>query len=238
MAALMSTPVMCARPSGVVAAQTKPLRASGFYGNASSLSTSASARGVAGRGALVINMAASKAKKSRDLGMLKGMLEKEETLLVAGFNFQGLRNGEMIKFRRSLPAGAHMVIAKNTLMVKATEGSKWSAIEQCATGMNAWLFVDENIAPAILAVNGMKKVWNKAGIECEFTGAVLDGKWVDVGGIAALEKLPTKKDLIQMVAIGIKQVPTKLARGTRGNASNIAYGVKAIADGESDVISA
>jgi hypothetical protein len=91
MAALMSTPVMCARPSGVVAAQTKPLRASGFYGNASSLSTSASARGVAGRGALVINMAASKAKKSRDLGMLKGMLEKEETLLVAGFNFQGLR---------------------------------------------------------------------------------------------------------------------------------------------------
>jgi hypothetical protein len=36
-------------------------------------------------------MAASKAKKARDLGMLKGMLEKEETLLVAGFNFQGLK---------------------------------------------------------------------------------------------------------------------------------------------------
>ena len=43
------------------------------------------------RGALVINMAASKEKKARDIGMLKGMLEKEETLLVAGFNFQGLR---------------------------------------------------------------------------------------------------------------------------------------------------
>jgi|TARA_B110000977_G_scaffold69199_2_gene93990 large subunit ribosomal protein L10 len=144
----------------------------------------------------------------------------------------------MIKFRRSLPEGAHMVITKNTLMVKATEGTKWESIEQCATGMNAWLFVDENIAPAIKAVNGMKKEWNTAGIECEFTGAVLDGKFVDVKGIGALEKLPTKKDLITMVAVGIKQVPTKLARATKGVPSNIAYGVKAIADGDSDLINA
>ena len=34
-------------------------------------------------------------------------------------------------------------------MCKATEGTKWEAISGCATGMNAWLFVDENIAPAI-----------------------------------------------------------------------------------------
>ena len=104
--------------------------------------------------------------------------------------------------------------------------------------MNAWLFVDESIAPAIKAVNGLKKGWNKAGIECEFTGAVLDGKFVEPTGINALEKLPTKKDLIQMVAVGIKQVPTKLARATKGVPSNLAYGVKAIADGESDLIQA
>ena len=144
----------------------------------------------------------------------------------------------MIKFRRALPEGAHMVVTKNTLMVKATEGTKWSAIDGCTTGMNAWLFVDENIAPAIKAVNELKKDWNKAGIECEFTGALLDGKFVEPSGIKALEKLPTKKDLIQMVAVGIKQVPTKLARATKGVPSNLAYGVKAIADGESDLINA
>jgi ribosomal protein L10 len=148
------------------------------------------------------------------------------------------QNPDMIKFRRALPEGAHMVVTKNTLMVKATEGTKWSAIDGCTTGMNAWLFVDENIAPAIKAVNELKKDWNKAGIECEFTGAVLDGKFVEPSGIKALEKLPTKKDLIQMVAVGIKQVPTKLARATKGVPSNLAYGVKAIADGESDLINA
>ena len=130
-----------------------------------------------------------------------------------------------------------MVVTKNTLMVKATEGTKWSAIDGCTTGMNAWLFVDENIAPAIKAVNELKKDWNKAGSSAS-SPARAGWKFVEPSGIKALEKLPTKKDLIQMVAVGIKQVPTKLARATKGVPSNLAYGVKAIADGESDLINA
>ena len=35
-------------------------------------------------------MAASREKKSRDLSMLAGMLDKEESLLVAGFRYEGL----------------------------------------------------------------------------------------------------------------------------------------------------
>jgi large subunit ribosomal protein L10 len=145
---------------------------------------------------------------------------------------------EMIKFRRALPEGANLLVTKNTLMTKASEGTKWEPISECATGMNAWLFVDENIAPAIKSINTLKKEWSKGGVEVEFTGAVLDGKFVDAKGIVALEKLPTKKDLITMIACGIKQVPTKLARATKGVPSDLAYGVKAIADGKSDVIQA
>ena len=106
---------------------------------------------------------------------------------------------------------------------------------ECATGMNAGSR-DENIAPAIKMVKGMQKDWKKDGVEVDFTGAVLDGKFIDPTGIAALEKLPTKKDLITMVAVGIKQVPTKLARATNGVPLKMAYGVQAIADGDSDII--
>jgi large subunit ribosomal protein L10 len=170
--------------------------------------------------------------------MLKGMLSNDDTLLVAGFRFQGLSVKDMIKFRRELPDGANLLVTKNTLMVKASEGTKWEPISECATGMNAWLFVDENIAPAIRTVKGMQKDWKKDGVEVDFTGAVLDGKFIDPTGIAALEKLPTKKDLITMVAVGIKQVPTKLARATNGVPLKMAYGIQAIADGDSDIISA
>ena len=90
---MMSANAACvSRPNGAVAARTNTrFAASGFYGNASALARVGSGSRAGERGALVINMAASKEKKARDIGMLKGMLEKEETLLVAGFNFQGLR---------------------------------------------------------------------------------------------------------------------------------------------------
>jgi hypothetical protein len=46
--------------------------------------------------------------------------------------------------------------------------------------MNAWLFVDENIAPAIKSIKGLQSGWKKAGIEgVTFTGAVLDGKYIE-----------------------------------------------------------
>jgi ribosomal protein L10 len=388
----MSISAMCtARPTGGVAARASGKMSAAKFGcNTSAFAISRV--GSKGRGSMVIVAAASKQKKSRDLNMLKGMLENDDTLLVAGFRYQGLsvsramrkpytagefvfaffffsmditggslgcfffavyhrdvgadarrrgrrRDGSrgaatgprvgsprvadaargwrkiagerrgarnrtaafgatertssrwgsgapikgkksisgglaqqthppppcaehlplghtppppalprvlpaapqvknMIKFRRDLPEGAHLLVTKNTLMVKASEGTKWEAISECATGMNAWIFVDENIAPAIKSVLDMQKGWAKDGIEVEFTGAVLDGKFIDAKGIGALEKLPTKKDLITMVAVGIKQVPTKLARATKGVPTKLAYGVKAIADGESDLISA
>jgi len=105
--------------------------------------------------------------------MLKGMLSNDDTLLVAGFRFQGLSVKNMIKFRQELPQGAHLLVTKNTLMVKASEGTKWEAISECATGMNAWLFVHENISPAIKAVKGLQKDWKKDGVEVDFTAQFL-----------------------------------------------------------------
>ena len=69
----------------------------------------------------------------------------------------------MIKFRRELPDGANLLVTKNTLMVKASEGTKWEPISECATGMNAWLFVDENIAPAIKKCPQCKAELQQAG---------------------------------------------------------------------------
>lgn len=87
MAAMMSVTSACsARPTSGVAA-----RRSGFSGNVTAFNSRVVSGNRAGeRGSLVVQMAASKEKKSRDLNMLKGMLDKEETLLVAGFRYQGL----------------------------------------------------------------------------------------------------------------------------------------------------
>jgi hypothetical protein len=66
--------------------------AAGFTGSTTAFVTRGRSRSNAPgkRGSLVVQMAASKEKKSRDLDMLKGMLSNDDTLLVAGFRFQGL----------------------------------------------------------------------------------------------------------------------------------------------------
>ena len=145
---------------------------------------------------------------------------------------------DMITFRRALPEGSHIMVAKNTLLRKALEGTAFEPLSECSTGMNAWVFVDENVAPTMKAVKALTKVWNKAGKEVAFTGACMDGQFIAANKIEPLENLPTKIDLITKIAVGIKQVPTKLARGTKGNANKLGYAAKAIAEGKSDLIQA
>jgi large subunit ribosomal protein L10 len=144
----------------------------------------------------------------------------------------------MITLRRSLPEGSHLVVAKNTLLRKAVEGTKFEPMAQATTGMNAWLFVDENVAPTMKAIKALSKGWEKAGKQVGFNGACMDGQFLGPAAIAPLENLPTKLDLITKIAVGIKQVPTKLARGTKGNANKLGYAVKAISEGKSEIISA
>ena len=130
------------------------------------------------------------------------------------------------------------MVAKNTLLRKALEGTAFEPLSECSTWMNAWVFVDENVAPTMKAVKALTKVWNKAGKEVAFTGACMDGQFIAANKIEPLENLPTKIDLITKIAVGIKQVPTKLARGTKGNANKLGYAAKAIAEGKSDLIQA
>jgi len=82
-----------------------------------------------------------------------------------------------------------------------------------------------------------QKIGKKEGAEIDFTGAVLDEKFLSPSELKPLESLPTKMDLIQKIAVGLKQVPTKVARGTKQIPSRIGYGVRAIANSESDLIS-
>ena len=57
------------------------------------------------RGALQVVGAASKAKKNRDLDRLRDLASAEETLLVAGFNYQGLTVRFVIRVNARAGAG-------------------------------------------------------------------------------------------------------------------------------------
>ena len=66
--------------------------------------------------------------------------------------------------------------------------------------------------------------------EPNWSGGALDGSFVPAEEFAALEKLPTKKELYAKIAGLVKQVPTKVARAVNAVPSKVAYGVVAAKD--------
>lgn len=49
-------------------------------------------------------------------------------------------------FRKKLPDGVELIVAKNTLVEKAVEGTKFEPLKAACTGTNAFLFCGEDIA--------------------------------------------------------------------------------------------
>lgn len=85
-------------------------------------------------------------------------------------------------------------MAKNTLVYKAIEGTKWEALKPCMKGMNAWLFVhSEEIPTAIKPYRTFQK--ERKLEENDFTGAVFEGKFYGPGDFKALESMPTRAEI-------------------------------------------
>lgn len=90
-------------------------------------------------------------------------------------------------FRRELPDGSKLMVAKNTLLTKAVESKEnWTGLAN-QDYENAWLFVGETISPTIKAYLKFKKNMDSAGKDVSISTAVMDGQVLDQAGVEALK---------------------------------------------------
>lgn len=181
-------------------------------------------------GALKIEAARSLENKKE---LVAGLKEKfESSLLVTAINFEGLSVAQVKQLRRSLPEDVKLVMAKNTLAIKACEGTSHSEIGSCLKGPNALLFVEENISEGLKAVTNLKKeLKDEIPESClTYTGGSMEGKAFTDEEIKQLEKLPSKQELIAKIAGAIKAVPRKVAYGVKAVPNKVGYAAKALQD--------
>ena len=119
-----------------------------------------------------IRAALTRDKKAEIVGSLKS--ELENCFLIAGIGFQGLTVKQIQDFRRSLPESSKLVVAKNTLVFKAIEGTPFEALKPCMKGMNAWLSVQSEEIPA--AIKPYRDFQKETKVENDFVVAVFEGK--------------------------------------------------------------
>ncbi|MDB4303779.1 50S ribosomal protein L10 [Desulfosarcina sp.] len=144
-------------------------------------------------------------EKKRIAEDLQGRFEKSTIVILT--DYKGLDVSAMNMLRRKLrEANTEYQVAKNSLLVRASEGNDLALIKDQFTGPSAIaLSYDDPVAPAKVLTDFLKE--NK---KFEIKVGVLNGKVVDFDGIKALSSLPSREVLLAHVLSTMNAVPTAL----------------------------
>ena len=144
-------------------------------------------------------------EKKRITDDLQRRLEKSAIVILT--DYKGLDVSAMNTLRRKLrEANAEYQVAKNSLLVRASEGNDVSLIKEQFKGPSAIaLSYDDPVAPAKVLTDFVKENKN-----FKIKVGVLNGKVVDFEGIKALSSLPSREVLLAQVLSTMNAVPTSL----------------------------
>ncbi|KAL5982504.1 60S ribosomal protein L10 [Asimina triloba] len=160
--------------------------------------------------ALLPRAAISRTQKEETVEAVKTQLENCH--LIAAINYKGFTVKQFQELRTAFPDSAKLLVAKNTLVGKAVEGTPWEALKPCMAGMNAWLFVHTEEIPAALKPYREFQKENRLE-ENDFAGAVFEGKFYGPDDFKALETMPTRAEIYAKI-LGALQTPAISLVGT------------------------
>ncbi|MGB5985006.1 MAG: 50S ribosomal protein L10 [Desulfobacterales bacterium] len=146
-------------------------------------------------------------EKQQIVAELKADFEKARVVLVA--DYKGLDVAAITALRRKLSeADVQFQVAKNTLLIRASEENDVALIKDVFKGPSAVaLSYDDPVAPAKVLTD-----FAKEHNELEIKAGVMGGKVLDIEAIKALSSLPSREELLSQVLMVINGVPTSFVR--------------------------
>lgn len=124
-------------------------------------------------------------------------------------DYRGLTVEQDTKLRRELrEAGVVYKVYKNTMLVRAFEGTDFEQLDKDLEGPTAIAFSSEDeTAPARILSE-----FAKEAEDLQFKSAVVGGTYYDEAGIQALAKIPSRDVLISKLLGSLQSPVTNLAR--------------------------
>ena len=153
---------------------------------------------------------------------------------VAVINPRGIDATKNNGIRRRLHAkGLRMMVVKNTLARRATEGSKLKGFDKLLDGPSAVIYgTTESSIPSIARVVLDEK---KADDKIELRGVFFDGEvYVGDKGVERVSKFPTREEAIGQIVSAILGPGAKLAGALKGPGGKLGGILKAIQDKAKD----
>ena len=158
------------------------------------------------------------AKKAEAVKNVNEMLTNAETAIVV--DYRGLTVAEVTDLRKQLrDADIKMMVIKNKILERAVEGTDYEDLKSTFVGPTAVAFSDEDaIAPAKI----LKKFADDHEA-LEIKGGFIEKKVQTLDKINEYATLPSREDLLSMLASALQDPMRKIARA-----------VKAVADKKSE----
>ncbi|WOB42192.1 50S ribosomal protein L10 [Thermoleptolyngbya oregonensis NK1-22] len=168
--------------------------------------------------------------KKEIVAELKESLSQSQMAVV--IDYKGLTVAEITDLRRRLrPSGTECKVTKNTLMRIAVQGdATWEPMTALCKESSAFLLIKEDVGGAIKAYQEFQKVSKKTVLR----GGVMEGRALTEDDVKAIGDLPSKEQLMGQIAGAINAVATKVAVGIKEVPSSLARVTQAIADKDKD----
>ncbi|KAL6645772.1 hypothetical protein ACP70R_017380 [Stipagrostis hirtigluma subsp. patula] len=166
-----------------------------------------------------IRAAITRGRKEDTVAAVREQLEG--CYLLAGIRYEGLTVKQLQGIRDALPETCRLLVAKNTLVGKAIEGTPWEALKPCMKGMNAWLFVHTEEVPTALKPYRAFQKEERVEETNDFVGAVFEGKFYGPGDFKALETMPSRAEVYAKLLGALQGPATSLVTTLQAPARDV-----------------
>lgn len=165
------------------------------------------------------------AQNKEMLEKIKGDLEGVQAIWVV--DYRGLTVKQAQQLRRDIrAAGAHMTVYKNTLMCLALSAAELPTMDDILEGPNAFVFAKDDPAAAAKAI----KTFAKNNQSLVIKGGLMEGAQVDAAQVEAIASLPSREELMGMLAGAIAGVARGLAVTINGVPQGLAQAISQVSE--------
>jgi len=167
-----------------------------------------------------------RAQKEKMVDELGQIFDSSGVVVVA--HYEGLTVADMQDLRaRMREVGGSVRVAKNKLAKIALDGKPCESIAEYLTGMTVMTYSEDPVAAAKVS-----QAYAKDNDKFVILGGAMGDNALDVAGVAAVAKMPSREELIASIAGCIGAPASNIAGAIGAPASNIAGILSTIEDKE------
>ena len=164
-------------------------------------------------------------RKIESVADLTDKLSRTQFMVVA--DYRGLTVAEITDLRRRLhETGAELVVAKNTLTLRAAKAAGYGAIEPLLAGPTALAFAYDDVAKAAKAIND----FNRGPKKLVVRGGMLGKDLLAGNAIDQVASLPSREQVLGQIVGGISSPVAGVVGVINAAITNVLYVLQARID--------